>query len=509
MVKRTAARRPSSDPALDWSNGLQLQVGGRGVIAHAGVVLPRLLADRVGLTAGLRRVVARRGFLPGRDRGRLLTDTVAALIVGASCLLDVEALTRQQELFGRRGGASDSTVLRALSELADQLRPDGLPGRRLAEMVAQVRKVAWAHIVAGNQGRLPAVMVAGVPLTRPADDGGAPAPVTVLRADATIIESATLKPGVAGHYKGGIGYHPLTAWCSNIGDHLAVMQRAGNAGSFTGADHVAVLEAAFAQIPAGHRDDVLVTVDGAGASHAVIDHLTRLNTARRGDGSYGRRGRRVEYSIGWPVDTRTRTGLDALRDSDWTPALRADGKPNHKAEVAELTGLLRRSVGGDQLDGWPADLRVIARRTPREPDEQAELGHDAHWRYGAFVTNTSTGQLQWLDARHRTQAHVEDKIKEWKAVGAEKLPTADPGRNAAWLQLAALAVTLTAWLRHLALDNVQLALAEPKALRFRLFAAPARIATHARNRVLKIPADWAWAHDLVTSWDRLQALHPV
>ena len=505
-MKRTAAGGGSIDPALEWSKGLHVEVGGRGVLAHAGVVLPRLLADRVGLTAGLRRVVARRGFVPGRDRGRLLSDTVAALIVGATCLLDVEALTRQEALFGRRGGASDTTVLRALSEFADQLGSDGLPGRRLARMLAQVRAVAWAHIIAGNDGRLPAVEVAGVPLTRPAAAGGGEATaVTLIRVDGTIIESATLKPGVAGHYKGGIGYHPLTVWCSNIGDHLAVMQRPGNAGSFTAADHVAVLEAALAQIPAGHRGDVLVTTDGAGASHEVIDHLTSLNTHLE----HGRRGRRVEYSIGWPVDARTRTGLEALREIDWTPALKADGNLDDQAEVAELTGLLRHGLDGDQLDGWPADLRVIARRTPRDIGEQAPLGEDALWRYGAFVTNTPAGQLQWLDARHRTQAHVEDKIKEWKAVGAEKLPTAHAGRNAAWLQLAALAVTLTAWLRHLALDDDQLALAEPKALRFRLFAAPARISSHARNRVLRIPADWAWAADLAAGWHRLQALHPV
>ncbi|MBK8463303.1 MAG: transposase [Nigerium sp.] len=98
-------------------------------------------------------------------------------------------------------------------------------------------------------------------------------------------------------------------------------------------------------------------------------------------------------------------------------------------------------------------------------------------------------------------------MKELKAMGGQKLPTADPGRNAAWLQLAALAVTLTAWLRHLALDG-DLAVAEPKALRFRLLAVPARIVHHARTRILKIPDGWAWADDLVNAWDRLHALHP-
>ena len=116
----------------------------------------------------------------------------------------------------------------------------------------------------------------------------------------------------------------------------------------------------------------------------------------------------------------------------------------------ELTGLLRSSVGGDQLAGWPADMRVIARRTPRAPGEQAELGQDAHWRYGAFATNTATGQVQWLDARHRTQAHVEDKMKESKACGAERLPSKDYARNSAWLQLVTLAVSLLAWLRLIA-----------------------------------------------------------
>jgi len=508
-VKRIAAARPAPDPALAWSKGLKVATGGRGVVAHAGVVLPRLLADRVGLTAGLRGVVARRGFTPGRDRGRLLTDAVAALVAGASCLSDVEALTRQEALFGPGGGASDTTVLRGLDELADQVGDDGLPDRRLATMLAGVRATAWEQIVAANQGRLPAVSVAGKPLSHPAAmggggaDGRAATPVTVVRLDATIIEAATMKPGVAGHYKGGIGYHPLTAWCTNTGDHLVVMQRPGNAGSFTAADHVKVLDAALAQIPAKHRSDLLVTIDGAGASHAVIEHLTRWNTAKE----HGRRGRRVEYSIGWPVDERTRAGIEQLPEHAWTVRLSADGRAEPGEQVADLTGLLRHGLDGDRLDGWPDDLRVIASRTRRGTGEQAALGEDAEWRHGAFATNTPDCQLQWLDARHRTQAHVEDKIKELKAMGAEKLPTADAGRNTAWLQLAALAVTLTAWLRNLAMDG-DLKIAEPKTLRFRLLAVPARLVSHARYLIVKIPTGWAWADDLVNAWDRLQALHP-
>jgi len=103
---------------------------------------------------------------------------------------------------------------------------------------------------------------------------------------------------------------------------------------------------------------------------------------------------------------------------------------------------------------WPTDQRVIARRVPRPAGKQAKLGEDPDWEYGAFATNTATGQVQWLDARHRTQAHVEDRVKQFKACGARNLPSIDYNRNAAWLQLAALATSLTAWLRHLALARV-------------------------------------------------------
>ncbi len=70
-------------------------------------------------------------------------------------------------------------------------------------------------------------------------------------------------------------------------------------------------------------------------------------------------------------------------------------------------------------------------------------------------------------------------MKQVKACGAANLPSIDYDRNAAWLQLAALAVSLTAWLRHIALHG-DLAKAGTKTLRFRILSAPARLVTHAR-----------------------------
>jgi hypothetical protein len=502
-VNDTRTGKPGADPALAWSQGLKVQVGGAGTVAHVGIVLPRLLADRVGLTTGLSAALARAGFVPGRDRGRALADAVCCLAAGASCLSDIEAMTAQAEIFGPSGGASDSTLLRVLDELSDRLTDEELPARRLAKVLASARAKAWAQIIA-RHGQLPAVKVAGSDLARPGADGGRARPVVVVRLDATLIEAHSSKTGCTGHFKGGFGYHPLTAWCSNVGDNLAVMLRPGSAGSSTASDHILVLDAALAQLPAPWRTDVLVTIDGAGASHDVIAHLTKLNTAL----VHGRRGRRVEYSIGWPCHERTMAGIGQLPESAWADALGADGKVDRQAQVADLTGILRHGPGGDRMQGWPPDQRVVARRTPRPAGKPAKLGEHPDFEYGAFTTNTQAGQIQWLDARHRTQAHVEDRVKELKACGAQTLPSKDWDRNSAWLHLAALTCSLNAWLRCVGLDG-DLAKAEPKALRYRLFSAPARHVAHARQTILKVPPGWEWAQALADAYARLQALHPA
>jgi len=350
-------------PDVAWSEGLRVQVGGPGTVAHAGVVLPRHLADRLDLTGELARVVARAGFVPGRERGRLLTDAVSSLAAGATCLTDIEAMTAQVELFGAEGGASDSTLLRALDEVADRIGVDGLPGRRLARAMVRVRDRAW-RAVEDRPAGLPAVSVAGVDLRRPSDSdsSGGPGrpdrPVVVVRLDATLLEAASGKAEAAGHFKGGFGFHPIGAWCSNTGDPLAVKLRPGNAGSSTGTDHVKVIDAALAQIPARWRTDLLVTIDGAGASHEVIDHLTGLNTAAE----HGRRGRRVEYSIGWPVDARTMGAVTRLPKDAWTDAVTAEGTvdPDAQGGRADRDPAPRRTGHrrARQLAGRPAGDRA-------------------------------------------------------------------------------------------------------------------------------------------------------
>jgi hypothetical protein len=51
---------------------------------------------------------------------------------------------------------------------------------------------------------------------------------------------------------------------------LGGMLRPGSAGSNTAADHIPVLEEAIATLPPTRRCRLMVTVDGAGASHDLV-----------------------------------------------------------------------------------------------------------------------------------------------------------------------------------------------------------------------------------------------
>jgi hypothetical protein len=150
------------------------------------------------------------------------------------------------------------------------------------------------------------------------------------------------KQWAAGTYKGTWGHHPLMAWCDNTGESLALLLRPGSAGSNTAADHIDVLDEAITQIPARYRRDLLITVDGAGASHGLVDHITTLNAAP---------WRRVHYSIGWELGARERAAINRVPASAWSAVLDNHGAPRDldEAGLVELTALLREGPYGDQL----------------------------------------------------------------------------------------------------------------------------------------------------------------
>jgi Transposase DDE domain group 1 len=440
---------------------------GEGVVSLAGAVALRMLADRSGLTGLLSSVFARLDFQPVHDRGRLLTDLAVALGAGARDIVDVEALRSQGEVFGPV--ASDTTVLRALHEIGDAHRT----------AIGRVRAAARAHI----WSRLPH----GVPESRFA--GGVCQPgMLVLRVDGTIVVSHSTKDRARGTFKKTFGHHPLGCWLDNTGELLSLLLRPGNAGSNTAADLITVIGEALAQIPADRRDRVLVSSDAAGASHGMVDWLVE---------------QKLDFSIGFDVDTDVRAAIVALRKECWVPALdNATGSPRHDADVADITTLMRTRIA---RHGWPADLVVTVRRIKLAPGEQPTLFHLHGYKYSCFVSRGRPLPLQRLDARHRAHARVEDGVRTSKDTGLGHLPSKAWDVNTAWCHAITIAADLLAWYRLLGLTG-PLAKAEPKTLRFRLLQVPARLTRGQRHRWLRIPKTWPWARALADSINNIRRI---
>lgn len=443
------------------------------MVAHAGSVALRLLADRIGLTGELSKAMARRSFVPVHDRGRVLADVAVMLADGGEAIADIDVLRHQRQVLGPV--ASSPTVWRTLDEVTT--------GRlkKVQNARARVRRHVWAQLAAGEG--IEASKVAGTDL----------GDVVVLDVDATIVIAHSEKEQASATFKKTFGFHPLGVWCDNTNEFLAGMLRTGKAGSNTAADHIAVLGEAIGQIPAAHRKKLLIRSDGAGASHDLLDWLHEQDKVR---------GRRVDYSVGFALTEHIRDAIALVPKQVWTPAIESDGEVRDGADVAELTGLLDPAV----LASWPDGMRVIVRRERPHPGAQLSLFEERDgWRYQAFVTNTRVGQLAFLEARHRAHARVEDRIRHAKDSGLGRFPSRNFAINQAWLMLTQIAADLVAWLRLLALDGA-LAKAEPKALRYRMLHVPARLVRSSRRRRIKIPETWPWVADIVAVFARIAAI---
>jgi Transposase DDE domain group 1 len=428
-----------------------------GLVSRSGLALVPELAARLGLeddlSVGLVDLFRRRAR---HDPGRVVIDLATTLIDGGDCVADLGALAEQPDLFGRV--ASHSTATRLLYALGEE----GLAAIGAARQAARER--AWA---------------AGV----------RPAAIT-LDFDAQLLECHTEKEGAAPHRKGGFGFHPLRCFLDETGEHLAGLLRAGNAGSNTAADHVWVLEAALAQLPAQVRDRererpvaILARADAAGGTHAFAAAL---------------RERKIRFSLGYYVDERVGQALLALPKRRWRRALDADGSPRRGAWVAELTGRV-------DLSAWPEGTRLIVRKERPHPGAQLRFSDCDGHRYTCFLTDQDSSEIAQLEQRHRLHARVEDRIQESHELGLGRLPFQALAPNRAWFELALLAQDLLAWLRLLVLDG-ELALAKPKRLRYRLLHIAGRLTRSGRRRTLHLPRAWPWAADLLAAFARLRAL---
>ena len=347
-----------------WSRGLEVSGGGTGVVSHAGLALLRHLADKTGVTGGLARALASARLLV-HDRGRVLADLACAIADGARVISDFRVMADQGELFGLV--ASVPTAWRTLKEIA---AAGPRAEKRIIAAVNTARRDAWAQ-VAARHGALPGIRLADRTL-----DG-----VTCIRLDATVTPAHSDKELAEANFK-GYGHHPLLAACDNTGEPLAWMLRRGSAGSNTAADHIALVNAAIAALPPGFRRRLMITCDGAGASHDLVKHLDKLAA---------RPGHQLIYSVGWALGEREKTALRLVPEQAWQIAIDGRGEVRERragdacgngqcahracwieeAHVSELTGLLRQGPAGDQLKAGRRQCgssRAVSGRTRRAAD---------------------------------------------------------------------------------------------------------------------------------------------
>jgi hypothetical protein len=231
----------------------------------------------------------------------VLADLAAAIGGGAEVISDFAVLSGLRELSGPV--ASVPTTWRALSEIAG----GGTRAQaRITRALNAARRRSWAGIEA-RHGAIPGVAVAGKVI-----EG-----VTCIRLDATVVTAHSPAEGAEPNYK-GFGHHPLLAYCDNTAEPLAGMLRPGSAGANTTADHLAVLEEAVTAVPARYRRRLMVTCDGAGASHGLIARLDELAS---------RPGRQLTYSIGWDLGPREREAITLVPEEAWQIAIDPCGGP--------------------------------------------------------------------------------------------------------------------------------------------------------------------------------------
>jgi Transposase DDE domain group 1 len=259
---------------------------------------------------------------PGRAQpGKIITDLAVAVALGGDCLADMAMLRAQPELFG--AAASDPVVSRLVARLAGDL-PRALKAIRAARAAARQR--AWE--LAGDAA--------------PGADGG----LVTVDIDATIVTSCSEKEQAMPTWKKTYGHHPLAVFADHgpggSGEPLAIMLRAGNAGSNTAADHIEATGLALAQLPRRLRRGVLIRTESGGGTH---DFLTWL----------ARPGRRLAYSVGFTITEDLQDAIFKIPARAWTPAYDADGLVRPGAWVAEITGMT-------DLSSWPKGMRLIVRK---------------------------------------------------------------------------------------------------------------------------------------------------
>jgi hypothetical protein len=293
------------------------------VVANAGVLLPAVLADRLGIEALVDETVDLGDRSGAAHPGRKVMTLVSAIALGADCIDDCDLLRCGQTRAVLGHGVS------APSTLGTFLRAFTFGHvRQLDRVLAVSLARAWAAGAGPGDARL------------------------VVDIDSFVGEVFGYDKQGAGYgYTHKRGYHPILATRAGTGEVLHIRARKGSANTSRGA--LRFVEELIARVArAGASGPKLLRAD-SGFWNAKT--MSRLQSAG------------WTYSIGVRQQKHVTAAISAIPETDWQTL--EDYPETGEAQIAQT--MLGRQ-------------RLIVRRT-RLVGAQAELWPD--WRHFAFVTN--------------------------------------------------------------------------------------------------------------------------
>jgi len=292
-------------------------------VANAGVMLPALLAQRLGIEQLVDVRVALGDRAGVANPGRRVMTMREVLALGADCIEDCDVLRS-----GRTGAVLGHRVS-APSTLGTFLR---------AFTFGHVRQLD--RVLAGSVRRAWAV------------GGGPGGQRLVVDVDSFVGEvHGYEKQGAGFGYTGQRGYHPILATRAGTGEVLHIGARKGQANTARGA--LRFVEELIPRIErAGAIGPKLLRADSGFWNKKIMAKLERAGW---------------HYSIGVRQQAHIKAAIAAIPDSDWQPL--ADYPEDGEAQIAQAM------IGSE---------RLIVRRT-RLRGEQAELWPD--WRHFSLLTN--------------------------------------------------------------------------------------------------------------------------
>ena len=292
-------------------------------VANAGVMLPGLLAQRLGVEHLVDQMVHLGDRPGGANAGRKVMTMVSAMALGADCIEDCDILRSGQTVavLGHRVAAPSTlgTFLRAFTFGHV---------RQLDRVLAGSLTRAWALGAGPGAGRL------------------------VVDVDSFVGEvHGYAKQGAGFGYTGRRGYHPILATRAGTGEVLHIRCRKGSANTARGA--LRFVEELIPRVErAGATGPKLLRADSGFWNRKVMARLQQAGWT---------------YSIGVRQQQHIKTAIQAIGEQDWQPL--EDYPEAGQAQIAQ-------TMLGHQ--------RLVVRRT-RLVGEQAELWPD--WRHFAFLTN--------------------------------------------------------------------------------------------------------------------------